>query len=101
MGASAQAFRNFRHRIALFADLQLPRPLERAAEVPFAHLGFPVSNLRNGASTVLGAIHVECILFDAYGERFRPSPYIQRLVDSGLLGRKTNRGFYTYETKDR
>lgn len=46
-------------------------------------------------------MNVDRILFDAYGERFRPSPYIQRLVDSGLLGRKTNRGFYTYETKDR
>lgn len=40
---------------------------------------------------------VDQILFDGYGERFRPSPVIQRLVDSGRLGRKTGAGFYDYE----
>lgn len=42
---------------------------------------------------------VDQILFDAYGERFRPSPVIQRMVDSGRLGRKTGAGFYEYEKK--
>ena len=28
--------------------------------------------------------------------RFRPHPIQQRMVDAGLLGRKTGRGFYTY-----
>ena len=36
------------------------------------------------------------IMFAAYGERFRPSPQIQRLVDSGRLGKKTGAGFYEY-----
>lgn len=44
-------------------------------------------------------ISVDQILFDAYGERFRPSPVLQRFVDSGLLGRKSGEGFYTYEKK--
>ncbi|MCQ4638302.1 3-hydroxyacyl-CoA dehydrogenase family protein [Anaerovorax odorimutans] len=39
---------------------------------------------------------VDQILFEGYGERFRPSPVIQRLVDSGRLGRKTGAGFYDY-----
>lgn len=39
---------------------------------------------------------VDQIMFDAYGERFRPSPAIQRLVDSNRLGRKTGVGFYEY-----
>ncbi len=41
-------------------------------------------------------LNVDRILFDAYGERFRPSPQIQRLVDAGRLGRKTGKGFYSY-----
>lgn len=44
-------------------------------------------------------ISVDQILFDAYGDRFRPSPVLQRFVDSGLLGRKRGEGFYTYEKK--
>ena len=42
-------------------------------------------------------LKVDEILFDAYGDRFRPSPQIIRLVDSGRLGRKTGAGFYDYE----
>lgn len=42
-------------------------------------------------------ISVDKILFDAYGERFRPSQEIQKLVDAGLLGRKTGQGFYKYD----
>lgn len=42
-------------------------------------------------------MNVDQILFEAYGDRFRPSPLIQRLRDAGRLGRKTGRGFYEYE----
>ena len=42
---------------------------------------------------------VDQILFEAYGERFRPSPVIQRMVDSGRLGRKTGAGFFEYDKK--
>lgn len=42
---------------------------------------------------------VDQIMFDAYGDRFRPSPVLQRLVDSNMLGRKTGHGFYDYTEK--
>jgi len=42
-------------------------------------------------------ISVDKILFEAYGERFRPSPVLQRFVDSGDLGRKSGKGFYEYD----
>ena len=41
-------------------------------------------------------MNVDQILFEAYGDRFRPSPQIQRLRDAGRLGKKTGRGFYEY-----
>ncbi len=41
-------------------------------------------------------MNVDEILFNAYGERFRPSPQIQRLRDAGRLGRKSGAGFYEY-----
>ena len=44
-------------------------------------------------------VSVDQILFDAYGKRFRPSPVLQRFVDSGRLGRKSGEGFYSYEKK--
>jgi 3-hydroxybutyryl-CoA dehydrogenase len=35
-----------------------------------------------------------------YGEpRYRPHPIQKRMVESGLLGKKTRRGFYTYDDK--
>ncbi|MDR2132457.1 MAG: 3-hydroxyacyl-CoA dehydrogenase family protein [Clostridiales Family XIII bacterium] len=42
---------------------------------------------------------VDEILFDAYGERFRPSAHMRRLIDSGMHGRKTGEGFYKYDAK--
>jgi 3-hydroxybutyryl-CoA dehydrogenase len=38
-------------------------------------------------------------LFEAsYGDaRFRPHPIQKRMVESGLLGKKSGRGFFTYE----
>lgn len=44
-------------------------------------------------------LNVDQILFEAYGDRFRPSPQIIRLVDSGRLGKKAGAGFYDYEEK--
>lgn len=41
--------------------------------------------------------------FQEYGERFRPAPVLEAMVDRKLLGQKTGKGFYLYdpETKKR
>ncbi|HQO81932.1 MAG TPA: 3-hydroxyacyl-CoA dehydrogenase family protein [Deltaproteobacteria bacterium] len=41
-------------------------------------------------------LKVQQILFDAYGERFRPRPVLKQLVDANHLGRKTGRGWHRY-----
>lgn len=48
-----------------------------------------------GLDTVLGVLTG---LFQEWGEdRYRPSPLLRRMVAARRLGRKTGRGFYTYD----
>jgi len=39
---------------------------------------------------------VQEILFEAYGERFRPRPLLKQKVNAGHLGRKSGRGWFLY-----
>lgn len=39
--------------------------------------------------------------FQEYGERFRPPPILEKMVEANMLGRKTLAGFYTYDGKTR
>ena len=37
-------------------------------------------------------------LYESFGdEKYRPCPLLKEMIDAGHLGRKTGRGFYTYE----
>jgi 3-hydroxybutyryl-CoA dehydrogenase len=48
-----------------------------------------------GLDTILNSITV---LYESYRDsKYRPAPLLQQMVDAGLLGRKTGKGFYTYE----
>lgn len=47
-----------------------------------------------GLDTVLDTLNV---LYDSYGDpKFRAAPLLKRMVDAGLLGRKSGEGFYQY-----
>jgi 3-hydroxybutyryl-CoA dehydrogenase len=41
-------------------------------------------------------LQIQEILYDAYGERFKPRPILRQKVDGNHLGRKVGRGWYTY-----
>ena len=43
-------------------------------------------------------LQVQQILFESYGERFRPRPILKQKVNANHLGRKTGRGWYEYKT---
>jgi 3-hydroxybutyryl-CoA dehydrogenase len=44
-------------------------------------------------------VHAADALWDAYREaRFAPPPRLRRMLEAGLLGRKTGRGFHRYDT---
>jgi 3-hydroxybutyryl-CoA dehydrogenase len=46
------------------------------------------------------AMYVAEVMFDEFREpRYAPPPLLKRMVMAGQLGRKTGRGFYTYDTK--
>lgn len=47
-----------------------------------------------GLDTVLYSLHV---LYDSYKDtKFRPCPLLEKMVNAGLLGRKSGKGFYNY-----
>ena len=48
-----------------------------------------------GLDTILLSLEV---LYEAYNDtKYRPSPLLKKMVNAGLLGRKSGRGFYNYE----
>jgi 3-hydroxybutyryl-CoA dehydrogenase len=49
-----------------------------------------------GLDTILLSVEV---LYESFGDsKYRPCPMLKRMVDAGLLGRKSGKGFYTYDS---
>jgi 3-hydroxybutyryl-CoA dehydrogenase len=52
-----------------------------------------------GLDTILNSLMV---LYESYNDpKFRPCPLLKKMVDAGLLGAKSGRGFFEYEGKRR
>ena len=62
--------------------------------------GFPVgpATLMDEVGLDVGA-KVGAVLHEAFGERMTPSAAMQRIVESGRLGRKGRKGFYLYDER--
>jgi 3-hydroxybutyryl-CoA dehydrogenase len=72
--------------------------IDKACRLAFGH---PMGPLEIADFTGLDTgLHVRKALFEAYGERYRPTQTLINLVAGGHLGRKSGRGYYTYEPKE-
>jgi 3-hydroxybutyryl-CoA dehydrogenase len=73
-----------------------PRDVDRIFVGCFGHKMGPLETADLiGLDTILNSITV---LYEHYNDsKYRPSPLLRKMVDAGLLGRKTGEGFYTYD----
>ncbi len=83
----------FNNRYGYFRD-------ESVDEVFRGCFGHPMGPLETadliGVDTILYSVEV---LYQHYADsKYRPCPLLKQMTDAGLHGRKTGRGFYTYES---
>ncbi len=73
-----------------------PEDVDRIFTGCFGHKMGPLATADLiGLDTILFSIEV---LYESFNDdKYRPCPLLRRMVDAGLLGRKSGRGFYTYE----
>ncbi|HEU4698379.1 MAG TPA: fatty acid oxidation complex subunit alpha FadJ [Gemmatimonadales bacterium] len=73
-------------------------PIDLLDDVMHKRFGFPV-----GPATLLDEVGLDVaqkagtVMYEAFGERLRPSAVVTRLIEDGRLGRKNGRGFHLYE----
>lgn len=89
----AEAARILEEGIASIEDI------DKACRLGFGHpMGpFELSDF-SGLDT---GLQVRQNLFEAYGERYRPTPTQLNMVRAGRLGRKSGRGYYDYRGGDK
>lgn len=85
---------------AVFAGIATPEDIDTAMRLGTNYPQGPLTWADLiGIDTVLSVMNG---LFEEWGEdRYRPSPLLRRMVLAGRLGRKSGRGFFTYEVENR
>jgi 3-hydroxybutyryl-CoA dehydrogenase len=76
-------------------DVARPEDVDRIFKACFGH---PMGPLETGDLIGLDTILLSLEgLFESYNDpKFRPCPLLRKMVDAGILGRKSGRGFYDY-----
>ena len=72
-----------------------PREIETIFKLGFGHKMGPLATADLiGLDTILKSLRV---LHESYGDpKYRPCPLLCKMVDAGLLGKKSGKGFFTY-----
>lgn len=85
-----------------FVDQGQATPEEVDGVAPFgAELGAGPLNIMDGVGLDVMFSTAMAIYEDTGEARFFPPPLLRRMVEAGLLGRKTGKGFYDYSTGER
>ncbi len=82
--------------VQLLADGVAPARMEKLAK----NFGLPMGPLRllDEIGIDIGN-HVARILFEQHGDRYAVPAGLDQMIQAGRLGRKTQKGFYTYDSK--
>jgi len=75
------------------------RNIDKIFKLGFGHKMGPLATADLiGLDSVLNSL---VVLYESYNDpKFRPCPLLRRMVDAGLLGRKTGKGFFEYAAHD-
>jgi 3-hydroxybutyryl-CoA dehydrogenase len=76
-------------------NVSVPQDIDKIFKLGFGHRMGPLATADLiGLDTILNSL---LILFQSYKDpKYRPCPLLQKMVDGGLLGRKSGEGFYKY-----
>jgi 3-hydroxybutyryl-CoA dehydrogenase len=76
-------------------DVSQPKDIDKIFTLGFGHKMGPLATADLiGLDTVLNSL---LVLYDSYSDsKFRPCPLLRKMVEAGLLGKKSGKGFFEY-----